>query len=285
MFFVHLTPLPLNWKKTWYKTMLNVSEKSYWFQVNQNTPFYALPPNFCMQSNFLGLIQCIISHKIESINKGALLLKTGKFSSFPSTSKVKHQRGKKFPCWRWQQTYESTWGHLWGPGLEMVANSADFYYLRYRFILKIYNLFHHSCLLFLCALWFRLWTMIWNLISSLNLFMGCLYSLLPMPTLSISFNNSFPALMITLPKVLTQQSSPLQLCWAVLNQPCPASPCSPTSHHIHPHLKTTYNGTRIEWGEKKKKTTKLKCMVFVPEKTELTCDFQLGNRGKNTETQ
>lgn len=26
-------------------------------------------------------------------------------------------------------------------------------------------------------------------------------------------------------------------------------------------------------------------MVCVPEKTELTCDFQLGNRGKNTETQ
>lgn len=230
MFFVHLTPLPLNWKKTWYKTMLNTSEKSHWFQVNQNTPFYALPLNFCMQSNFLGLIQCIMSHKIESINKGALLLQTGRFSSFPSTFKMKHQRGKKLPCWKWQQICESTWGHLWGPGLEMVANPVDFYYLRYRVILKIYDPFHHSCLLFLwCALWFRLWTMIWNPISSLNLFIGCLYSLLPMPTLSISFNNSFPAPMITLPKVLTQQSSPPStlLGWARHVLPVPA-----LQHHI-----------------------------------------------------
>lgn len=177
MFFVHLTPLPLNWKKTWYKTMLNTSENSHWFQVNQNTPFYALPPDFCIPLNllcppilssftyyFLSLIPCIMSHKIESINKGTLLLKTGRFSSLLGTFKVKHQkRGEKFPCWKWWQTYESTYGHLWGPDLEMVANPADFYYLKYRFILKIYHPFHHSCLLFSCVFgsdceqWFEIW--------------------------------------------------------------------------------------------------------------------------------
>lgn len=123
------------------------------------------PLFFCTQSNllcplilspftyyFLGLVQCIMSHKIESINKGALLLKTGRFSSLPSTFKVKHQkRGRKFPCWKWWQTYESTWGCLWGPDLDMVANPDDFYYLKHRFILKIYHPFHHSCLLFLCV--------------------------------------------------------------------------------------------------------------------------------------
>lgn len=189
-----------------------------------------------------------MSHKIKSINKRALLLKTGKFSSLPSTFKVKHQRGKKFPCWKWWQTYESTWGHLWGPDLEMVANPADFYYLKYRFILKIYHPFHLSCLLFLCALWFRLWTMIWNLISSLNLFMGCLYSLLPMPTLSISLNNSFPALMIILPEVLTQQSSPPSTllghaepgmsCWSLLSN-ITSWIYVVVESHIHLHFKTT----------------------------------------------
>lgn len=90
--------------------MLNTSEKSHWFQVNQNTPFNALPPNFCLQLNllcplilspftyyFLGLIQCIMSHKTGSINKGAMLLKTSGFSSLPRTFKVKHQKeGKRF---------------------------------------------------------------------------------------------------------------------------------------------------------------------------------------------
>lgn len=91
--------------------MLNTSEKSHWFQVNPNTPFYALLPNFCLQVNllcplilnpftcyFLGLIQCIMSYKIVSINKGALLLKTGRFSSLPSTFKVKNQKEGKTFC-------------------------------------------------------------------------------------------------------------------------------------------------------------------------------------------
>lgn len=113
-----------------------------------------------------------------------------------------------------------------------------------------------------------------------------------MPTLSISLNNSFPALMIVLPEVLTQQSSPPS---TLLGHAEPGMSCQSlfsnitswicvvVESHIHPHLKITYNGTRIEFKKKKKK--KLQCMGFVPENTELTCDFQLGNRGKNTETQ
>lgn len=113
----------------------------------------------------------------------------------------------------------------------MGANPTAFYYLKYRFILKIYHPFHNSCLLFfLCALWFRLGTMIRNLISSLNLFMVCLYSLLPMPILSISLNNSFPAPMIILPEVLTQQSSPPS---TLLGHAEPSVlPVSDLKHHI-----------------------------------------------------
>lgn len=106
--------------------------------------------------------------------------------------------------------------------------------------------------------------MIRNLISSLNLFMVCLYSLLPMPTLSISLNNSFPALMIVLPEVLTQQSSPPS---TLLGHAEPGMSCQSlfsnitswicvvVESHIHPHLKITYNGTRIEFKKKKKRSS------------------------------
>lgn len=76
-----------------------------------------------------------------------------------------------------------------------------------------------------------------------------------MPTLSISFNNSFPALMILFPEVHTQQSSPpsTQLGHAEPGMSCQSLLSNIIAwiyvlveSHIHPHLKTTYNGTRIE---------------------------------------